>query len=136
MAYSTVQDVRMIMTNLPSRLEDTKIEAHIEKADAIIDAILGEVYVVPFENVPVLIQKISTDLAIFFLAESLYSSNSPNLDEYQETRYHRSIKMLGEIVDGTYALGVDVPKRSSSSGKFGSTTDGTENLFSYDKPKW
>jgi phage gp36-like protein len=133
MAYTSPSNIREIMRKLPSSITDQDLEYHITKADAVIDSKLGGVFAVPFTSTPALIQHISTDLAIFFLAESLYSSNQPNLDEYQKTRYDRSIEMLNQIAIGDLYIGVN-PLSGQEAG-FASTND-EEPIFTLEEPWW
>jgi phage gp36-like protein len=132
MAYTSPSNIREIMRKLPSSIIDDDLNYHIEKADALIDGKLGGVYSTPFEPVPRLIQDISTDLAIFFMAESLYSSNMPNMDEYQQTRYDRAMELLNGILEGDISLGRD-HKRNSDAG-FATTND--QQIFTYEDPEW
>lgn len=133
MAYTSPSNVREIMRKLPTSVTDQDIEYHISKADAIINSKLGGVFAIPFNPTPVLIQHIATDLSVFFLAESLYSSNMPNLDEYQKTRYDRSIEMLDQIGAGDLYIGVN-PISGQETG-FASTND-DDPIFTLDKPRW
>lgn len=132
MAYTSPSNVKEIMRKLPSSITDEDINYHIEKADALIDGKLGGVYQTPFNPVPILIQGISTDLAIFFLAESLFSSNMPNLDEYQQTRYDRAMELLNQILEGDITLGKDHPRNAEAG--FATTND--QQIFNYEEPKW
>jgi phage gp36-like protein len=132
MAYTSPSNVKEIMRKLPSSITDEDITYHIEKADALIDGKLGGVYQTPFSPVPRLIQDISTDLAIFFMAESLFSSNQPNLDEYQQTRYDRAMELLNSILDGDIGLGSDHPRKADAG--FATTND--QQIFNYEDPEW
>ena len=132
MAYTSPSEIKKIMRKLPTSVTDEDLFYHIEKADALIDGKLGGVYVTPFNPVPKLIENISTDLAIFFMAESLFSSNQPNLDEYQKTRYDRAIELLNQILEGDISLGVGY-KRKAEAG-FATTND--QQIFNYEDPEW
>lgn len=132
MAYTSPSNVKEIVRKLPSSITDEDINYHIEKADALIDGKLGGVYQTPFNPVPRLIQGISTDLAIFFLAESLFSSNMPNLDEYQQTRYDRAMELLNQILEGDITLGKDHPRNAEAG--FATTND--QQVFNYEEPEW
>lgn len=132
MAYTSPEGVKNVMRKLPSSITDEDINYHIEKADALIDGKLGGVYKTPFNPAPRLIQDISTDLAIFFLAESLYSSNMPNLDEYQQTRYDRAMELLNKILEGDITLGKDYPRNTEAG--FATTND--QQIFNYEDPEW
>lgn len=137
MAYTTPDKIKNIIRKLPSSITDYDIEPSINKADSYIDAYLGNIFKVPFVKAPFLIQDISTDLAIFFLTESLYSSQMPNLDDYQITRYERSLKMLEDIAKGDLLLFVDgIEVKPISSYASGYATTNKEQIFNYDTPYW
>lgn len=131
--YTSPENVKKVMMGkLTARVTDEDIIYHIEKADAYIDAVLGEVYVTPLElPIPKLIESISTDLAVFFLAEDLYSSQQPNLDQYHEKRYHRALEMLSKIVGGDLVIGL--PEKQESG--FASTND-ADAIFTLEEPWW
>jgi phage gp36-like protein len=137
MAYTTPDNIREIMRKLPSSITDQDLQFHIDKAEAYINSYLGGVFKVPFDPTPKLIQNIATDMSIFFLAETFYSSNQPNLDEYQETRYDRSIKMLEQIVSGDLVLivGNEVIKPTDQ-GSSGYATTNDQQIFTYEEPEW
>jgi phage gp36-like protein len=125
MAYTTVENVRKVMRKLPSSITDEDILYHMEQAEALIDAKLRGTFQLPLIPVPPLLEKITVDITIFFLAESLYSSNMPNLDEYQEKRYERAMEWLeGLIVAENERLGSD----------YATTND--EQIFTYEDPEW
>jgi phage gp36-like protein len=123
--YSSVQNVRKIMRKLPSSVTDEDILYHMERADAVINARLAGSFKVPFIDPPVLIEKVSTDLTIYFLAETLYSSQQPNLDEYQERRYVRSMEWLDDFI------ATDIDSRGSD---YATTND--QQIFTYEEPYW
>ncbi|WP_144498277.1 phage protein Gp36 family protein [Bacillus paralicheniformis] len=132
MAYSSSSDVREIMRKLPSSITDQEIEYHIGKADAFIDSFLGGVFDTPFrEPFPKVIKYVSADLAVFYLSENLYTSNMPNMDEYQEKRYERVMEILEKIAGGDLNIGV-TPKYPTG---FASTND-EDPIFTLDKPYW
>jgi phage gp36-like protein len=135
MAYTLPSDVKQVMRKLPSSVTDADIQFHAEKATAYINGLLGKVFVTPFtEPVPPLIKHIATDLTVFFLAEDLYSSNQPNLDEYHQKRYERVMKMLGELMDGTLDIGIPRIDKGDASG-FASTNE-VDPVFTLDLPQW
>ena len=132
MLYTTPQQIRKIMRKLPTSITDEDLALNISKAEALVDGKLGMVYYTPFLVVPRLIQDITTDLAIFFTMESLYSSNSPNMDEYQVKRYERALKLLDEVAIGD--LAIEVPMRSGHESGYASTNE--EQIFTYQEPEW
>lgn len=137
MAYTTPKDIRKIIRKLPTSITDEDIQTHIDTTEAYVNGSLGVVFQVPFEPVPELVKNIATDMSIFFMTESLYSSNMPNLDEYQETRFERAKEMLNSIAIGDIVLIVDgqevKPKGSASAG-YATTND--QQIFSYEDPEW
>lgn len=136
MAYTDVEAVRRIIgRKLPSGFPEEDILSHIERAEAHVNGVLQGAFKVPFAPTPKLIKVVTTDLAVFYLAESLFSSNLPNLDEYQKTRYERAVAMLSDIVNGTLALEVDgiIIKPVGYSG-FATTNE--QIIFTYDEPEW
>jgi phage gp36-like protein len=136
MAYTTPEKVRNIVRHLPpNRISDEEIKHYIARAEAYIDGALSEVYALPFKTVPKLIQVVATDLAVFFLMESLYSSNSPNLDEYQEKRYERAMETLSDIANSRISLPGAI-KLMDRREKYGSTTAGMDPIFTYEEPEW
>lgn len=133
MAYTTPADVRKVMRKLPSSVTDLDIQFHIEKATSYLNGLLGGVFVVPFleNNVPPLIKHVTTDLTVFFLAEDLYSSQKPNMDEYQEKRYKRVMDMIGDIIDGSLYIGVDPIRKSGFD-----STNLADPIFTMENPYW
>lgn len=134
MAYTSPADIRQVMRKLPSSISDADIQFHIDKAEAYLNALVGEVYATPFvEPTPPLIKHVTTDLAVFFLSEDLYSSQQPNMDEYQEKRFKRVMKMIDDIILGTLLIGV--PRLDVRVTSFETTNDG-EPIFTLDLPQW
>lgn len=134
MAYTSPIDVRQVMRKLPSSITDNDIQFHIDKAEAYLNALLGGVFATPFGvPIPPIIKHVTTDLAVFFFAEDLYSSQQPNMDEYQEKRFNRVMKMIDEILDGTLIIGV--PRIDKKTTGF-DTTNEEDPIFTLDLPLW
>jgi phage gp36-like protein len=134
MAYTSPADIRQVMRKLPSSITDTDIQFHIDKAEAYLNALVGEVYATPFgDPTPPLIKHVTTDLAVYFLSEDLYSSQQPNMDEYQEKRFKRVMKMIDDIILGTLLIGL--PRLDVRVTSFETTNDG-EPIFTLDLPQW
>lgn len=130
--YVTPQDIRDYMKQSPGRVTDEDLDVHIETAVAYIHGRLGSFYVTPFPMpTPDIIVTIARDLAIFFTFEALYSSNAPNMDEYQKVRYDRAMDLLDRIVSGEMTLPGRQPLPEGKS-RQASTTDGVQNIFNYD----
>lgn len=138
MIYTTVKMVREIERKLPTSITDQDIEVFIEKAEAYVSGALGGVYQLPFFPVPKLIEMVTTDLAIFYLAESLYTSNQPNLDQYYIEKFERIKQTLHEIATGDLTLttpdGLIVKARDSGASGYATTND--QQLFTYEEPYW
>lgn len=131
MSYTSPDEVRKVMRNLPKGITDEDILFHIEKADACIDSVLGEVFKTPFNPAPTLIRHISVDLTVFFLAESLYTSQKPNLDEYFTERYKRVMELLEGIGKGDIDIGVPIKIETGYA-----TTNKGDPIFTLVKPRW
>jgi phage gp36-like protein len=125
MAYTSVGNIKSAMRKLPSSITNEEILYHIEQAGAVIDNKLGTVMSVPLSPTPPLVEKIATDLTVFFMAENLYSSNMPNLDETYTRRYERAMTWLEELV---------AKENNSKGSDFASTNE--EQIFTYDEPEW
>ena len=125
--------MRALERRLSSSVQDTELLVFIEKAQAFIDAKLGEVFVTPFYPVPDLIKHLATDLALYFYLENQYSSQRPNVDETLEVRYKRIMDTLGDIITGTLSLGPAYP--SKNNGGMLSTNDEAP-IFDYENPVW
>lgn len=139
MAYVVPSDIRLAMRKLPSSISDSEIETYIAKAEAYLNGILGAYFVVPFEVQPLtppLIKALTGDLTVFFLSEDLYTSQQPNMDEYQEKRWDRIMNMIEAIKTGELDIGVpQKPSTDTTSAGFASTNDSIPT-FSLDDPFW
>lgn len=134
--YIAVADVKQVMRNLPSasKLADTDIEFFIESAQSQVDSFLAEVYSVPFLVVPPIIKKVTLDLAVYHLTESLYTSYQPNQQDGNQVRYDRSMEVLKQVRNGDIKfIGVEPIKPFDSIG-FASTFEG-ELFFTIDTDK-
>lgn len=136
MAYITPSEVKKSMRNLPPTITDEDITFHINKAQAYLEGLLGGVFVMPLpNNPPSIIKFITLDLAVFFLAEDLYTSQQPNMDEHAQKRYDRALSLINQILGGT--LTVDLPRlpdERSASG-FASTNE-DDSVFTLEDPYW
>ncbi|QFR56486.1 head-to-tail adaptor [Bacillus phage 056SW001B] len=136
MAYITPSDVKKSMRNLPPTVTDEDINFHIDKAIAFLEGLLGGVFVMPLpENPPSIIKFVTIDLAVFFLAEDLYTSQMPNMDEYAQKRYDRALSVINQILDGTLSVSLPrLPDEQNASG-FASTNE-DEPVFTLEEPYW
>lgn len=139
MVYVTPEDIKRAMRKLPSSITDAEIEHYIIKAEAYLDGIMGGVFVVPFEGVPLtppLIKALTADLTVFFLSEDLYTSQMPNMDEYQEKRWERIMEMVSLIKSGEIDIGVpQKPETEQTSAGFATTSTGLP-VFYDNEPYW
>lgn len=138
MAYILPNDLRSAMRKLPSSITDLELEKYIEKATAYLNGMLGKVYVTPFgeANLPPLIRHLVMDLAVFFLSEDLYTSQQPNMDDYQEKRWERVSKMIEDILSGELVLDAPLlPPSQQTSAGFASTNE-VPNIFTIEDPFW
>ncbi|NLT22607.1 MAG: DUF1320 domain-containing protein [Syntrophorhabdus sp.] len=78
-----------------------RIDEAIETADAEIDGYCAVKYSVPLSPVPAVVNKLSVDLAIYYL----YSRRT--IPEKVEKRYERAVARLKDVARGLLSLGVD-----------------------------
>jgi len=122
MAYSTRDDIKQLLPeetviqltddeNLkPSAIDAdntehaaiiARVDEAIERADAEIDGYCAVKYSVPLSPVPAVVNKLSVELAIYYL----YSRRS--VPEKIEKRYDKAVVRLKDIARGLLTLGVD-----------------------------
>lgn len=134
MAYTTVTDIRRAFSKLSVKVTDEDLQVYAEKASDYLDALLGDVFETPLNNPKPIIKHLATDLAIFFYAEDVYSSQQPNLDEYYTKRYERVVDTIEKILAGELDIGV-TPKDPATASGFASTNE-DDPIFTLDKPYW
>lgn len=84
-------------------LPDTGVvDEAIAEADAEIDSYLAARYSLPLASVPVLLKKLSVDIAIW----NLYSRRAVD-EPVRKERYQAAVKLLQAIAEGRASLGVD-----------------------------
>ena len=128
MAYTYASLVRSTVNKLSQSITDAEIEVFCEKATVYLDARLGGVYGVPFNPVPPIIQSLATDLAGYYIAEWLYTSQRPNVDEKTVDKFNRIKETIELILNGDISIGVEPQKASG----FATTNDGRDPIFDYD----
>ena len=96
----------------------------IADADAEIDSYCGTKYDVPFSTVPVMIRKMSVDIAIY----NLYARRRGAPEDRKE-RYDDAISFLKDISKGIASLGGDGPSADDESGPE-PTTVKSDRVFS------
>ena len=105
-------------------VDDDKVTRAIADADAEIDSYCGTKYDIPFSTVPVMIRKISVDIAIY----NLYARRRGAPDDRKE-RYDDAISFLKDISKGIASLGGDAPSADDDSGAE-ATTVKSDRVFS------
>jgi len=104
---------------------DTSVVARaIADADAEIDSYCAR-YTLPFLPVPVMIRKVSVDVAIY----NLFSRRSLiKLDDPRQKRYDNAIRFLRDVSKGVTTLGADAPAESVD-GQPQATRDAADRIF-------
>ena len=116
MAYSIQADIEeQISTDELIELTDdtgsnavdpSVISRAIEDADAEIDSYCGGHYAVPFSSVPLMIRKLSVDMAVYHL----FSRRSVlKVPEERQKRYDNAIRFLRDVSKGVISLGANAP---------------------------
>ncbi len=101
MAYSTLDNLLMVipeqeLKNLTNdtypaeEINNEKVAGAIEYADEFINSFLRNKYLLPLKYVPMLVQKLSTDIAAY----RLYSRRPKKLPEHIVESYNESKKIL------------------------------------------
>jgi phage gp36-like protein len=112
MSYSTLDDIKkLIPADILIQLTDdentgavvaSRIDEAVAQADAEVNAYCATKFTVPFAPVPVVIRKLSVDLAIY----NLYSRRVEIVPETRSERYKNAVRTLEGIAKGTVALDV------------------------------
>ncbi len=139
MAYSTQSDLLEQISEdkliqLTDDLDAGTIDADvitraIADADAQIDSYCGTRYEVPLSPVPVVVRKLSVDIAIY----NLYARRK-GVPEDRQKRFEDAIRFLKDVSKGIATLGADEPADDSDSGPE-ATTVKTDRVFTSDKMK-
>jgi len=78
----------------------------IADADAEIDSYCAARYTTPFSPVPVMIRKLSVDIALY----NLFSRRSAlKIPEERQKRYDNAVRFLRDVAKGLISLGADAP---------------------------
>ncbi len=122
---STVTEKNYIQTAVITRA--------IADSDAEIDGYCSTKYAdLPFSTVPVMIRKISVDIAIYNLFSRRRGATEDRLQRYKD-----AIKFLSNVANGTVSMGGDAPAEDSDAGPeaitYGTKTDITDRVFSMGK---
>jgi phage gp36-like protein len=120
MAYSTQTDLEEqisqaelieLTDDAGSGSVDTSAVARaIADSDAEIDSYCGSRYTMPFAPVPVMIRKLSVDIAVYNLFSRRVLLKIP---EDRQKRYDNAIRFLRDVSKGLISLGADAPAEPS-----------------------
>ena len=100
----------------------------IADADAEIDSYCGSRYSLPFSPVPVMVRKLSVDVAIY----NLYTRRAIlKMPEERQKRYDNAIRFLRDISKGLISLGADAPAQANTSDM--ASIAGNDRIFTRDK---
>lgn len=135
MAYCTQSDLlerisEAALIQLTDKTESDEIDASavaraIADADAEIDGYCGSRHTLPFSPVPVMIRKISVDIAIY----NLYGLNPTlTLPEDIQKRYDNATRFLRDVATGKVTLGADAPDEPAD-GQPQATRDVEDRVF-------
>lgn len=115
MAYCTKSDIldqveetyliQLTDDDRTGAVDNDRVDRAIADADAEINGYCGQRYGIPFDPVPVLVRKISVDIAIY----NLHSRRSDSLPEERLQRYKAAVALLANISKGIVSLGEDDP---------------------------
>ncbi len=121
MAYCILADIKeqlaeeelvQLTDDVGAEVVDTVVIARaVADADAEIDSYCGGRYSVPFSPVPVMIRKISVDLAIYNLSARRTYLKMP---EDRQKRYENAVKFLRDVSKGLISLGAGAPDTTAS----------------------
>jgi phage gp36-like protein len=121
MAYSTQSDLeeQISQAELIELTDDagggsvdvSALTRAIADADAEIDSYCGGRYTMPFSPVPVIIRKLSVDIAVY----NLFSRRAVlKIPEDRQKRYDNAIRFLRDVSKGLISLGADAPAEPSA----------------------
>ena len=107
-------------------IDTVAVARAIADADAEIDGYCGSRHTLPFSPVPVMIRKISVDVAIY----NLYGLNPTlTVPEDIKKRYDNATRFLRDVAKGAVSLGADAPPEPAD-GLPQATRDKTDRIFS------
>ncbi len=107
---------------------DAIVTRAIVDADGEIDSYCGGSYDVPFAPAPVMIRKISVDIAIY----NLYTRRAIRVvQEERKQRYDNAVRFLKDVSRGLVKLGADAPAQANPVNQ--ATIAGNSRIFTRDK---
>lgn len=106
-----------------------RVDEAIAYADAFIDGYLRGRHVLPLNPVPMLINKLSVDLAIFHL----YSRRLEyEMGDAMLLRYKNAVKLLEQIQKGLIKLGIESAETGPGQGHYKTNKTANNKTFSKD----
>ena len=122
MAYSTIDDIRGLLPEEEllalsddealGSVHEGRVNEAIAQADAEVDSYCAVRYTVPVSPVPVLLRKLSVDIALY----TLYSRAVLSMPEVRAERYRSAVRQLEGISKGTLTLGIEQASVSDATG--------------------
>ncbi|HAR97942.1 MAG TPA: DUF1320 domain-containing protein [Syntrophus sp. (in: bacteria)] len=109
-------------------VDTSAVARAIADADAEIDSYCGGRYTLPFSPVPVMIRKLSVDIALYNLHTRRSFAKAP---EERQKRYDNAIRFLRDVSKGLISLGADEPARTDTSNSVEMT--GNDRIMTRDK---
>ena len=144
MAYATASSLLVLLPGLPQTTTANGytssvaiIDAHIVRADSLIDAKCAVRYDVPFSATPPIIKTLSEDISAYLSYRSFYTQDNQNKTDYFEELRDRAYEWLDEISKGTMKLvdstGSLISERASTTSDFiESNTEDYNTFFDFD----
>lgn len=136
--YCGIEEVRSIVVGRrdenrdenPNVLDNDQIEYAIISADAQIDGILRRHYELPLVSpVPLLVQMLSRDIAIYNCTLIFAGSTPVDADHPTALRYDRARKILEDLKFNRIKLDVPVEELDSVYNDYDSPLFGTQHIF-------
>ena len=146
MAYCLAADVIAVLPGLPQTTTASGwtqnlaiVNAHIPRADAMINANLARRYTTPFAetatSTPPIIRQMSEDITSYLACRSLFTRDNVNRSEYLDDLYARAKENLDLLREGKIDIvgstGSLVGERNSGNNVY-STTEGHTPMFGMD----
>jgi len=109
-------------------VDATAVARAVADADAEIDSYCGSRYTLPFSPVPVMIRKLSVDIAVY----NLFSRRAIlKISDERQKRYDNAVRFLRDVARGLISLGADAPTPVNTSDT--ASIAGNDRLFTREK---
>ena len=141
MAYATKANLDALMNEeLYKHIDMRLVDRCAAKADAIINARLGQLYGVPFATpYPALVVNVAENLTLYYIYTSAFFKGKPqSVNEIRRELWDDSMDMLDKILSGDFVL-TDVTLPASAvagtrTARMTSTTSSYTPVFDLDNP--